>query len=112
MMQCKWGDVVIVEMPFSEGKGTKKRPALVISSDEYHKSRQEVVITAITTNLDRVLVGDTKLDEWQKAGLKYPSLVAGIIQTVKRSLIIHKVGSLTQKDFRRVQRNLGQAIRL
>ena len=110
MMKYKQGDIVLLEVIFSNGMGTKKRPALIISSDEYHKGRHEIIIAAITSNIQRVLVADTRIDEWEEAGLKFPSLVTGIIQTVKKNMIVHKLGILTKKDFQKVQKNIGRAI--
>ncbi len=110
MIKCKRGDVVLVIFSFSEGKGSKKRPVLIMSNDSYHKSRQEVIAAAITHNIKRVLFGDTKIDEWKEAGLLYPSLVTGIIRTIKNSMIDHKLGVLSQKDFRKAQENLSKAM--
>lgn len=110
MTKYKRGDIVLVEVVFPEGIGTKKRPALVISTDDYHKRRQEVIIAAITSNVKRVLIGDTKIDKWKEAGLIYPSLVTGVVQTVKGSMIIRKLGTLSKQDFQKVQKNLGKMI--
>ncbi len=110
MTKYKRGDIIVVDFGFSEGTGSKKRPALIISSDNYHKGRQEVIIVAITGNIERVLFGDTKIDKWKEAGLIYPSLVTGIIRTMKNSMIINKLGTLLQQDFQKVQKNLGKAL--
>ena len=112
MTKYKRGDIVLVDFGFSEEKGSKKRPALIISSDDYHKNRQEVIAMAITHNIKRVLSGDTKIGEWKKAGLLYPSLVTGIIRTIKNSMIVHKLGVFPQQDFRKVQENLRKAMGL
>ena len=123
-IKYKPGDIVLVDFGFSEGSESKKRPALIISSDNYHKGRQEVIVVAITGNIKRVLFGDTKIDKWKEAGLIYPSLVTGIIRTIKDNMIIHKLrngglasdsqshklGTLLQQDFQKVQKNLGKAI--
>ena len=110
MTRYKHGDIVLVDFGFSEGVGSKKRPALAISSDEYHRGRQEVIVAAITGNTKRALFGDTKIDKWKEAGLIYPSLVTGIIRTIKGAMIIRKLGILLPQDFQRVQKNLGKAM--
>jgi len=102
----KCGDVVLVEFIFSEKIGSKKRPALVLSSDRYNESRQEVIVVAITSNIERQLIGDTKLKDWKEAGLRYPSLVTAIIQTIKAEMITHRLGSLSEEDFQSVKANL------
>ena len=110
MTKYKQGDIVLVEFGFSEGRGVKKRPALIISSDNYHNNRQEVIVAAITCNIKRVLSGDTKIDEWKEAGLLYPSLVTGIIRTIKNSMIQRKLGALFQQDFQKAQKNIRKII--
>ena len=110
MINCKSGDVVVLEVIFSNGSGTKKRPALVISSDDYHAGRSEIIIAAITSNIKRVLTGDSPIENWKKAGLLYPSIVTGVIQTVKRNMIIRKLGRLSESDYKKVKMNLGKAM--
>ena len=110
MTKYRPGDVVLLEVVFSEGSGSKHRPALIISNDEYHRNRQEIIIAAITSNVERVLVGDTKLDFWKEAGLLLPSVVTGIIQTMKAGMVIRKLGTAASQDLQKVQISLKKAI--
>lgn len=112
MTNYKQQDVVLVDFGFSEETGSKKRPALIISSDNYHKNRAEIIIMAVTSNIKRVLFGDTKIDKWKEAGLIYPSLVTGIIRTIKDNMIIKKLGAVLDQDFQKVKENLKKAIGL
>jgi len=105
-MNYNRGDIVLVKVIFSEGTGIKKRPALVISNKYYHNHRNEVIIAAITSNIDRVLPGDTIIEDWQNSGLKCPSLVTGIIQTLKINIIEKKLGNLSPSDFIKFQDSL------
>ena len=109
MTNYKAGDIVLVEFTFTDGTGSKKRPALIISSEGYNKSRQEVIVAAITSNIERILFGDTMIDDWKEAGLIYPSLVTGIIRTIKSSMIDRKLGLLTKQDFQKVRENIRKA---
>ncbi len=110
MTNYRRGNIVLVDFGFSEGTGSKKRPVLIISTDDYNKSRQEIIIMAITSNIKRMLFGDTKIDRWREAGLIYPSLVTGIIRTIKMNMIIWKLGILSRQDFQKVQENLRRVI--
>ncbi len=110
MTKYKRGDIVLVDFGFSEGTGYKKRPTLIISSDNYHNDRQEVIVVAITGNIKRALFGDTKIDKWKEAGLICPSLVTGIMRTIKGTMILRKLGTLLLQDFQKVQKNLGKAL--
>lgn len=105
-MRYKQGDVVLVKVIFSERMGAKKRPALVISDECYHYKREEIIIAAITSNTERILPGDTLIGNWQNSGLIYPSLVTGIIQTIKIEIIERKLGELSSSDFLKFQDNL------
>jgi len=100
------GDVVLVNFVFSEDKGVKRRPAVVVSSDAYHQSRQEAIIAAITSNIDRLLVGDHLVSGWREAGLLYPSVVTGIIRTIKQPMISGRLGTLGHQDLDSISCNL------
>lgn len=112
MTKYKQGEIVLISVVFSDGKGTKKRPALIISSGNYHEKRQEVIIAAVTSNVKRILFGDTMIEKWKEAGLLYPSVVTGIFQTVKHSMIIQKLGNLSIQDFKTVQANIKEVLLL
>lgn len=55
MTGYEFGDVVLVPFPFTDQSAVKKRPAVVISSDAYHRERPDLIIMAITT-LERGLI--------------------------------------------------------
>lgn len=109
-MNYKQGDIVLVNVIFSEASGVKKRPALIISDKYYHNNRQEIIIAAITSNIARILHGDTKIKEWQKAGLKFPSIVTGIIQTLKIDIIERRLGKLAPSDLLEYQSTLKKTL--
>jgi mRNA interferase MazF len=78
----------------------------VLSSEDYHRGRQEAIVVAITSNTDRLLVGDHLISDWQSAGLLFPSVATGIIRTVKQSMVGHKLGSMSSRDMRAIEGNL------
>jgi len=106
------GDVVLVNFLFSDESGVKHRPALILSTDRYHQGRQETIVAAITSTVSRLLVGDHKLRAWREAGLLYPSVVTGIIRTVKQDMISRRLGTLAAADLREVKRKLHEILAL
>jgi mRNA interferase MazF len=112
MTGCNQGDIVLVSFMFSDESGVKHRPALIVSTDRYHQARQEVIVAAVTSNVNRLLVGDHKLRAWREAGLLYPSVVTGIIRTVKRDMISRKLGTTAATDLRVVKRELREVLGL
>ena len=100
------GDVVLVSFIFSDETGGKQRPALIVSSDVYHKSRQEAIIAAITSKTERTLTGDHLINDWQDAGLLFPSVATGIIRTIKQGMIAKKLGTMPDPDMRDIDGKL------
>lgn len=110
MTKIKRGDVILVEVIFSSGVGTKVRPALVLSDNDYNKTRDEVIISGITSNIKRIHEGDTKITEWKKSGLKMPSLATAVIQTVKKDRIQKHLGKIEKDDFLKIEKNISKIL--
>ena len=106
MTSFRPGDILLVDFRFADDTGSKKRPVAVVSSEDYQKSRRDVVVVAITTNTSRTFFGDTPLKHWEEAGLLYPSLSSGVLRTVHQDSVIRKLGALSEEDFRRVKADL------
>jgi mRNA-degrading endonuclease toxin of MazEF toxin-antitoxin module len=102
----------MINFLFADQRGWKRRPALVLSVDAYDAGRREVVLAALTSNVQRRLPGDTLLRDWEAASLPRPSIVAAILRTVKSGEVLHILGSLTPGDLRAVERNLRTVLAL
>jgi len=106
------GDVVLVRFVFSDETGAKRRPAVILSTADYHEERQEVVVAAITSNVERQLIGDHLVQGWQEAGLLFPSVATGIIRTIKQGMIVRRLGKLPPTDIQAVKDNVKQVLGL
>lgn len=106
------GDVVLVSFVFADETGERRRPAVVVSSDAYHKNRQEAIIAAITSRTDRILAGDHLINDWPGAGLLFPSVATGIIRTVKQGMIAKKLGAMPKPDMQGIEGNLRDTLAL
>lgn len=94
----KW-DVVLVPFPFTDLKALKKRPALVISPNDYNDEGMDIVLAFITSKMDSsARIGDYHLKRWKSAGLPKPSMIRMKLVTIDKNIIIKKIGSLTVKD--------------
>ena len=91
---CDRGAIILVRFVFADEKGAKRRPAVILSTEPYHVGRREVVVAAITSNIERLLVGDHRIAAWREAGLPLPSVVTGIVRTIKRDMIEGTLGAL------------------
>ena len=106
MTEFNRGDVVLVSFIFSDETGERRRPAVIVSSDAYHQSRQEAIIAAVTSRIDRILMGDHLISDWQSAGLLFPSVSTGIIRTIKQGMIARKLGSMPVPDMQAIDSKL------
>ena len=106
------GDVVLINFLFADGTGTKRRPAVIMSSDAYHAGRAEVIIAAITSRTDRLLPGAHLIKDWDGAGLLFPSVATGIIRTIKLDMITRKLGAMSTSDMNAINRELKVALGL
>jgi mRNA interferase MazF len=112
MIGYRRGDVVLVNLVYSDESGVKRRPALIVSSAPYHQARQDVIVAAITSNVGRHLYGDYRIGDWRAAGLLYPSIVTGTIRTIKRSMLQRRLGTLTALDLQAFETELRRSLGL
>ena len=103
---------MLVSFVFADESGKKLRPAVVISSAAYSRSRPEVIIAAITSNIRRRLFGDHLIADWKGAGLLFPSLATGIFRTVKRTMVDRELGAMPKPDMEAIDQELRHSLGL
>ncbi len=74
------GDVVIVEIPYVQGPGGKKRPALVVQNDRDNARLANTIVAMISGNIEHAaeatqLLVDPAAPEVRSSGLHGPSVV-------------------------------------
>jgi mRNA interferase MazF len=96
MISYDFGDVVLVPFPFTDQTTSKRRPAIVISSEAYQRSRPDIILIAVTSQAKPAgLFGELPVTEWQKAGLLKPSVIKPVVASVEKSLVVWFISSLT-----------------
>jgi len=106
------GDGVFVSFVFRDEMGLKRRPALTVSSDAYHRSREEAIIAAITSRTNMVILREHLIGEWREAGLLLPPVAAGIVRTIKQGMIARRLGVVPKTDMEAIDSNLRLALGL
>src|SRR5438552_45909 len=101
-MKVSRGDVVLVDFPFSSGRGGKVRPALVVQNDRDNRRLANVIIAMITTRTDRARTEATQLlieiatPEGKQTGLISDSAVNfSNLFTVEQSKLLRVLGQLS-----------------
>ena len=103
MTDFKEGDVVLVSYPFGEGAGVRKRPALVISRNNFNQQTEELIVAQITSRISSPnREGDYQIIDWREASLIKPAIVRLRLATLPTAMVLRRLGSLTQEDFRGV----------
>ncbi len=93
------GNIVLVPFPFTNLRGSKQRPAVVIASVAYNQSRPDVVPMTVTGRIRRPLnFGESVIDDWRAAGLPKPSAIKPVLFTMEQQLAIRTLGRLGERD--------------
>lgn len=110
------GQVVVVNVPFSNQSGVKPRPAVVVSTDRFHKTLPDVIVCPISSQsryYRRPGPGDYPLQKWRVVGLRHPSTVRiSKVLSVEKAILKRILGSLSQEDLAEVEEGLRQAFDL
>ena len=102
------GDVVTVLFPGAHT--TKRRPAVVVSSAEYHRTRPDVIVGVLTTQTARATgPTDYQLLDWSSAGLRAPTAFRSFLLTFPATEVT-VIGKLPPRDWQEVQSRLGTAV--
>lgn len=94
-----FGDVVLVPFPFTDQRGAKRRPAVIVPSHDYNAGRRDVVIMAITSQVRTPLgFGESMVGDWQGAGLIEASVLKPVFATIEQGLVLRVMGRLVAAD--------------
>ncbi len=96
----KRADIVILDHPYSDGSGSKVRPALVVQNDRDNVRLTNTIVALITRNISRVgeptqMLIDLATVEGQQSGLNQTSaVVCTNLFTVAQGRVRQVIGSL------------------
>ncbi|HLE46780.1 MAG TPA: type II toxin-antitoxin system PemK/MazF family toxin [Candidatus Thermoplasmatota archaeon] len=108
----KQKDIVWVRLPFSDLERQKARPALVVSNDAYNRAQEDVIVCALTSNLQtepyKVAVREKDLESGK---LPLSSMVrADKILQVEKVLIDRALGRLTDAAYDQVSERIQELV--
>ncbi len=113
-MEIRQGDIYWIELEDPSGSVPGyRRPAVVIQSNAFNRSRiNTVVMCALTTNLERAKSPGNILLKAGEAGLAKPSVI-NITQlfTADKSFLVEYSGSLSKKRIQQIVDNIHLLIR-
>lgn len=111
-MTFKPFDVLVVPFPFTDSAAVKRRPALVLSAEQFQDRIGHLVLAMITSRENRGWPLDVEISDIKAAGLSHASIVRMKLFTLDERFVLRKAGRLTETDCRTVQRSLKQLLPL
>lgn len=110
------GHVVVVEVPYSDFSGAKRRPALVVSAEAFHRTLPDLIVCPISS-LPRFHQnpgpGDLPLTAWREVGLRHPSTVRiSKMLAIDKTIVKKRIGRVATEDLVGVERTLSRALGL
>jgi mRNA interferase MazF len=98
------GDVLLVPVVFTDGSGHKKRPVVIV----YDSGDADLLVAPVTSQAARS-GRDVPVDNWQRAGLRLPSIVRiEKLATVEKSTVVRKMGHFAPDDWEKMKMVLKQ----
>lgn len=92
----KQRDIILIPIPFTDLTSQKKRPAVIISNDSYNETHEDIVVVALTSNVEPrdftiILTGN----DLEEGTLKVTSMIrADKIYTLNKSIVLKTFGKV------------------
>ena len=104
----KKGSVILISFPFTDLKGNKIRPAIVLCVNEF-----DVTICFVTSELRWKAKYDIFISPSENNGLKVPSLIRiGKIATIDSNLVLGELGELSNTEIMKLNESLKGLLQL
>ena len=89
-----FGEIVLLEFPYTDMEGHKQRPAVVLKDT----NDNDAIFLRITSK-SRAEKFELKINEWKQAGLLKPSVIRiHKIASLQTNLVVKKIGKLNKED--------------
>lgn len=103
-------DIVLIPIPFTDLASQKKRPAVIISSDTYNESNEDIVVVALTSNIEpREFSVTLTNDDLEDGTLKVTSMIrVDKIYTLNNSIVIKTFGRIKPDILTKIKDSLSK----
>jgi len=117
MIRCgimhKQRDIVLVPIPFTDLSSIKRRPVVIISGDKYNNKSFDVVVAAITSNVESRIDYSISIDTVNLSeGLmpKQSIIRCDKIYTISKDIIVKNFGKLNVETFQDLKIKINQLL--
>ena len=109
-MIFKQKELVLLPYPFSDQVGSKVRPAIIVSNDNFNKRCEDCVMVPLTTLIKdepfSLIVNQDSLESGKL--LKQSRVRIDKIFTIKKSLIIMQIGKINDKTLEKIKTEINK----
>lgn len=99
MDKLSFGDIVLLKFPLTDNKTFKRRPALIIND----LSDGDIIVSRITSQIYHTQY-DVLITDWEKAGLKLPSVIrVHKIATLEKAMVELVMGHIENETKNKVK---------
>ena len=103
-------ELVLLPYPFSNQTGSKVRPAIIVSNDNFNKRCEDCVMIPLTTIIKdepfSLIVNQDSLESGKL--LKQSRVRIDKLFTIKKNLIIIKIGKINDKTFDKIKAEINR----
>ncbi len=117
-MNVQRGHIVLVDFPYSGGRSSKVRPALVVQNDKDNGRLVNTIVAQITSSTRRAveptqLLIELATPEGKQSGLRQDSVVNCVnLATVEKARVLRLLGNLPPATMQQVNACLKAALEL
>ena len=106
------GDIVLIPIPFTDLSSKRRRPVIIISSNSYNLKTRDMVVVAMTSNLQTVDYSFTITStDLIQGALNRPGKVrVDKIYTLAQSLAVKTFGRVNQDTLNHIRRLLQELV--
>src|SRR4030067_2321126 len=104
----KQRNIILIPIPFTDLTSQKKRPAIIISNDKYNETHEDIVVVALTSNVEsRDFTIMLTNDDMEEGALKVTSMIrADKIYTLNKSIALKTFGRVKPDVLTKVKDSL------
>ncbi|MDP1573355.1 MAG: type II toxin-antitoxin system PemK/MazF family toxin [Coxiellaceae bacterium] len=104
--------LVAVPFPFTDKAKTKKRPAVVVSTEKFQKETGHTALLMVTSASHSAWFGDLLIADLKITGLPIESTMRQKLFTIDLRLIEKKIGHLAKSDIDKLKKTFRQCVAL
>jgi mRNA interferase MazF len=108
--KLKQREMLLIPIPFSDLKSKKRRPVIVISNNIYNQKTEDIVVVAVTSNIQKkdytILITQNDMEE---GNLPKDSMIrVDKIYSLSQLIVVKRLGKIKQMTFERIVAHLNR----